>query len=90
MVTTTNPPDGGTFTGPGTQTLDVNFNQAVDPTSVQDSDLMLSGVAATVTGHTLMKMEHDRRVHNKLHEHLLRHADCGNRGRRGHRWDLQS
>jgi hypothetical protein len=54
MVTTTNPPVGGTFTGPGTQTLDVNFNQAVDPTSVQDSDLMLSGVAATVTGHTLM------------------------------------
>src|SRR6266542_893921 len=53
-VTSTNPPVGGTFTGPGTQTYDVNFNQALDPTSVQDSDLMLSGVTATVTGHTLM------------------------------------
>jgi hypothetical protein len=54
MVTTTNPPVGGTFTGPGTRTLDVNFNMAVDPSSVQDNDLQLSGIPATVTGHTLM------------------------------------
>jgi hypothetical protein len=49
QVTTTNPPVGGTFTGPGTQTYDVNFNQAVDPGSVQTSDLTLSGVPGTVT-----------------------------------------
>src|SRR5438067_281664 len=53
MVTTTNPPVGGTFTGPGTRTLDVNFNLPVDPTSVQDGDLHLSGIPATVTGHSL-------------------------------------
>jgi hypothetical protein len=53
QVTTTNPPVGGTFTGPGSQTYDVNWNMPVDPTSVQDSDLQLSGVAATVTGHSL-------------------------------------
>jgi hypothetical protein len=52
MVTTTNPPVGGTFTGPGTRTLDVNFNLAVDENSVQNSDLMLSGIPGTVTGHT--------------------------------------
>src|SRR5438552_2994046 len=49
QVTTTNPPVGGTFTGPGTRTYDVNWNIAVDPTSVQASDLTLSGVPATVT-----------------------------------------
>ena len=48
-MTTTNPPVGGTFTGPGTRTYDVNWNIAVDPTSVQASDLTLSGVPATVT-----------------------------------------
>ncbi len=57
MVTTTNPPVNGTFSppAPGDYNYDVNFNQAVDPTSVQDSDLTLTGnVGATVTGHTLM------------------------------------
>jgi hypothetical protein len=49
QVTTTNPPVGGTFTGPGTVTYDVNWNIVVDPTSVQTSDLTLSGVPATVT-----------------------------------------
>ena len=49
QVTTTNPPVGGNFTGPGSSTYDVNFNEAVDPTTVQTSDLMLSGVAGTVT-----------------------------------------
>jgi hypothetical protein len=52
MVTSTNPPVGGTFTGPGSRTLDVNFNEAVDEASVQDSDLTLSGVPGTVTGHS--------------------------------------
>ncbi len=48
MVTTTNPPDGGTFTppAPGDYNFDVNFNQAVDPASVQDSDLTVSGNVA--------------------------------------------
>src|SRR5439155_2785621 len=43
MVTTTNPPVGGTFTGPGSQSYDVNWNIPVDPTSVTTSDLTLSG-----------------------------------------------
>ena len=56
-VTDTVPPVGGTFTppAPGTYDYDVNWNMAVDPNSVQDTDLQLSGNAgATVTGHTLM------------------------------------
>jgi hypothetical protein len=56
-VTDTNPPVGGTFTppAPGTYDYDVNWNMAVDPSSVQDTDLQLSGdTGATVTGHTLM------------------------------------
>src|SRR3989440_511075 len=55
-VTDTDPPVGGTFTPPAPGTYDylVNLNMAVDPSSVQDSDLQLSGNAgATVTGHTL-------------------------------------
>src|SRR5438067_34984 len=45
QVTTTNPPDGGTFSpaAPGDYQYDVNFNQAVDPASVQTSDLSLTG-----------------------------------------------
>jgi hypothetical protein len=45
QVTTTNPPVGGTFEppAPSTYQYDVNFNEAVDPASVQTSDLMLSG-----------------------------------------------
>jgi hypothetical protein len=56
-VTDTVPPVGGTFTppAPGTYDYDVNFNLPVDPSSVQDTDLQLTGNAgATVTGHTLM------------------------------------
>jgi hypothetical protein len=49
QVTTTNPPVGGTFTGPASRTYDVNWNIPVDPASVQTSDLTLSGVPATVT-----------------------------------------
>src|SRR6266700_1862704 len=56
QVTTTNPPVGGTFSppAPGDYQFDVNFNQAVDPGSVQTSDLTLTGnVGGSVTGHTL-------------------------------------
>ena len=57
MVTTTVPPVGGTFTppAPGNYNYDVNFNQAVDPASVQDSDLTVSGNSGpSVTGHSLL------------------------------------
>src|SRR5882762_296314 len=56
-VTDTNPPVGGTFTppAPGTYTFDMNWNVAVDPTSVQTTDLQLSGnTGATVTGVTVI------------------------------------
>ena len=44
-VTNTVPPVGGTFSppAPGTYEYDVNWNEAVDPTSIQASDLTLSG-----------------------------------------------
>lgn len=44
-VTTTNPPVGGTFSpsAPSEYQYDVNFNQAVDPASVQTTDLTLIG-----------------------------------------------
>src|SRR5439155_12136663 len=51
-VTDTVPPDGGTFQppGPASYTYDMNFNEPVDPASVQTSDLQLSGVpGSTVT-----------------------------------------
>src|SRR5204863_2796526 len=51
-VTDTDPPVGGTFTppAPGTYTYDVNWNMAVDPTSVATTDLQLNGnTGATVT-----------------------------------------
>jgi hypothetical protein len=56
-VTDTVPPVGGTFTppAPGTYTYDVNWNHPVDPTSVQTSDLQLSGnTGATVTNVTVI------------------------------------
>src|SRR4029077_2856416 len=52
QVTTTNPPVGGTFSpaAPGDYSYDVNFNQAIDPASVQTSDLTLTGnVGGSVT-----------------------------------------
>jgi hypothetical protein len=49
QVTSTDPPVGGTFTGPGTVMYDVNFNEEVDPNSVSTGSLQLSGTAATVT-----------------------------------------
>jgi hypothetical protein len=51
-VTDTNPPVGGTFNppAPGSYPYDVNWNIAVDPTSVSTSDLQVTGNAgATVT-----------------------------------------
>ena len=47
QVTTTVPAVGGTFSSPapGDYQYDVNFNQAVDPGSVQTSDLTLTGNA---------------------------------------------
>src|SRR5712691_679759 len=46
-VTSTNPPVGGTFSppAPGDYEYDVNFNQAIDPGSVDISDLTLTGNA---------------------------------------------
>ena len=60
QVTTTNPPVGGTFSppAPGDYEYDVNFNQAIDPASVDISDLTLTGnvggsvTAVTVSGST--------------------------------------
>ena len=52
QVTTTNPPDGGTFSppAPGDYEYDVNFNQAIDPAAVDISDLTLTGnVGGSVT-----------------------------------------
>jgi Dockerin type I domain len=49
QVTTTVPAVGGNFAGPGSSMYDVNFNEAVDPASVQTSDLTLSGVPGSVT-----------------------------------------
>ena len=57
MVVTTVPPVGGTFSppAPNNYNYDVNFNQPVDPASVQDSDLMVSGNSGpSVTGHSLL------------------------------------
>jgi hypothetical protein len=48
QVTFTNPPAGGVFTLPGPFTYDVNFNEPVDPTSVQATDLVLSGIGGAV------------------------------------------
>src|SRR6478672_5000440 len=56
QVVSTVPPVGGTFTppAPGNYNFDVNFNQPVDPASVQDSDLTVSGNSGpSVTGHSV-------------------------------------
>jgi hypothetical protein len=52
-VVWTTPLVGGTFSppAPGTYSYDVNWNEPVDPASVQPTDLTLSGIqGATVTG----------------------------------------
>ena len=66
QVTTTNPPDGGTFSpaAPGDYQYDVNFNQAVDPGSVQTSDLTLTGnVGGSVTNCRTRQRQHDCPLH---------------------------
>ncbi len=55
VVSTVPPFPNGVFTLPGPFTYDVNFNEPVDPASVQTADLMLSGIAgATVSGVTVL------------------------------------
>jgi hypothetical protein len=57
QVTTTVPPVGGTFSppAPGDYTYDVNFNEALDPASVQTGDLVVSGTATpSVTAVTVV------------------------------------
>src|SRR5215510_8968488 len=50
QVVATVPQVGGVFTLPGPFTYDVNFNEPIDPASVQPGDLQLSGIAgSTVT-----------------------------------------
>ena len=66
QVTTTVPAVGGTFSpaAPNNYQYDVNFNEAVDPASVQTSDLTVSGNSgASVTGVTLINGKHDCPVH---------------------------
>ncbi len=57
QVTSTLPPVGGQFSpaAPNMHDYDVHFNEAVDPASVQTSDLTLTGTAgANVTGVTVL------------------------------------
>ena len=68
QVTSTNPPVGGTFSppAPGDYSYDVNFNQAVDPASVQTSDLTLTGnVGGSVTN--VQVMNGDTTAHFTVH-----------------------
>jgi dockerin type I repeat protein len=56
QVTSTNPPVNGTFSppAPGDYSFDVNFNQQIDPSSVQTSDLTITGnVGGSVTAVTV-------------------------------------
>jgi hypothetical protein len=55
QVTSTVPPVGGTFILPGPFTYDVNFNEPIDPASVQRTDLILRGLpGAVVTAVTVL------------------------------------
>ncbi|HEY2415839.1 MAG TPA: S8 family serine peptidase, partial [Pirellulaceae bacterium] len=55
QVVATLPPAGGGFALPGPLTYDVNFNEAVDPASVQAGDLALAGISgAAVSGVTVV------------------------------------
>jgi len=68
QVTTTNPPVGGTFSppAPGDYSYDVNFNQPVDPASVETSDLTLTGnVGGSVTN--VQVMNGDTTAHFTVH-----------------------
>jgi hypothetical protein len=44
QVTSTNPPANGVFSIPGPLTYDLNFNEAVDPISVQTTSIALAGL----------------------------------------------
>jgi extracellular elastinolytic metalloproteinase len=55
VVTSTSPASGGVFALPGPQTFDVNFSEPILPSSVQTSDLVLSGLSgASVSGVTVL------------------------------------
>jgi hypothetical protein len=56
QVTSTVPPAAGTFFLPAPLTYDVNFNEAINPASVQTWDLVLGGgiVGATVSAVTVL------------------------------------
>jgi hypothetical protein len=55
QVVSTNPAVGGTFSALAPATYDVTFNEAIDPASVQATDLALTGIAgASVTGVTVL------------------------------------
>src|SRR4029453_12757020 len=57
QVASTVPAVGGTFSppAPNNYNYDVNFNEPVDPASVQDSDLMVTGISGpSVTGHSVI------------------------------------
>src|SRR5215510_9915589 len=55
QVVATVPPVGGVFTLPGPFTYDVNFNEPIDPASVQPGDLQLGGIAgSTVTAASVL------------------------------------
>ena len=64
-VTDTVPPVGGTFSppAPGSYKYDVNWNVAVDPASVQTTDLKLSGNAGASVTELGDQWKHDHRVH---------------------------
>ena len=86
MVTTTNPPVGGTFSppAPGDYQYDVNFNQAIDPASVTTSDLTLTGNAGgSVTNVQLDQRQHDRPVYAAFQFRRQRDGDPWRR--HGHR-----
>jgi hypothetical protein len=60
VVTTTNPVVGGTFTIGGSTTLDENFNEAVSASSVQTSDLVLSGISGAAVSSVTMQNSNTR------------------------------
>ena len=91
-VTDTDPPVGGTFTHRHQAAIqyDVNWNEPVDPASVQTTDLHLSGVpGTTVTNVQVHQRKHDRGVHDSHQQYLLRHVNGEHRGRVDHLIDWQ-
>ena len=83
QVTTTDPPVGGTFSppAPGDYQYDVNFNQAVDPASVETSDLTLTGdVGGSVTAVSVINGKHDCPVHAAFQFRRQRDGEHWGRG----------